>query len=312
MVRLKFAPCSDYPHSRRLLCRKNQKGMGMGILAIRYTLSTLSSLGFHDVALSKASGEGFPGFEFMLSHNATTLWETWWRSEDMYSRNHPMLGAVVEWLSTAVAGVSLSPTSFGGDEISFWPRIPVTGGVVSHASASQGTKRGVASIAWKFVGDHSVRIRVAVPPATKSSLRLATAEGIKILLRSALTVPDIANARAQASEACTKRRQSRLGFPYNWEYINQTWFKVRNGKAIGTSCDSYLWNIEEDWSGYSHVYPSVEMKRGYDLELDLEPGVHEVLVEGWRSQNITTESRNQYCSDPRSYTWNIEDAVHLI
>lgn len=58
----------------------------MGIFALRYTMTTLSDLGFHDIALSKAAAVEIPSFDYMLSHNATTLWETWWRSEDVYSR----------------------------------------------------------------------------------------------------------------------------------------------------------------------------------------------------------------------------------
>lgn len=52
--------------------------------------------------------------EYMMSHNATTMWESFWRSEDLYSRNHPMLGALAEWMSASAAGISLFPTTTGG------------------------------------------------------------------------------------------------------------------------------------------------------------------------------------------------------
>lgn len=122
-----------------------------GVLGIRYKLKALSDMGFHNIALSKATGVGCPSFEYMLSHNATTLWETFWRSEILFSRNHPMLDAVAEWLSSSVAGVSLAPTTVGGEEILFWPRIPTSAAKVQYASATQGTKRGDASIAWEFL-----------------------------------------------------------------------------------------------------------------------------------------------------------------
>ena len=54
------------------------QGFNEGILAIRYALKTLSEFGFHNVALRKATGIGFGTPEYMLRHNATTLWETWW------------------------------------------------------------------------------------------------------------------------------------------------------------------------------------------------------------------------------------------
>jgi hypothetical protein len=96
-------------------------GFSEGIFGIRYSLKTLSDNGFHNIALSKANGFGVGTFEYMLSHNATTMWESWWRSEDLYSHNHPMLGAVAEWMVSAVAGVSLHPETTGGKRVLFWP-----------------------------------------------------------------------------------------------------------------------------------------------------------------------------------------------
>ena len=61
------------------------QGFNEGIFGIRYALKTLSDMGFHHIALRKASGIGFGTTEYFLSHNATTLWETWWRSEDLVS-----------------------------------------------------------------------------------------------------------------------------------------------------------------------------------------------------------------------------------
>ncbi|KAL9179118.1 hypothetical protein ACHAXT_000160, partial [Thalassiosira profunda] len=53
-------------------------GFNEGIFAVRYALKTLSDNGFHHVALAKANGFGCGTFEYMLSHNATTHWESWW------------------------------------------------------------------------------------------------------------------------------------------------------------------------------------------------------------------------------------------
>jgi hypothetical protein len=120
---------------------KRRNSMHEGILAVRYKLKAFSDMGFHSIALAKATGEGFPGFEYMLSHNATTLWESWWRSENVFSRNHPMLGAVAEWLVSSVAGVSLAPTAIGGKQLLFWPRIPTSAVIVQHASNARHQKR---------------------------------------------------------------------------------------------------------------------------------------------------------------------------
>ena len=34
----------------------------------------------------------------MLDRGATTLWETWRESDDVYSNCHPMFGSVDEWI----------------------------------------------------------------------------------------------------------------------------------------------------------------------------------------------------------------------
>jgi alpha-L-rhamnosidase len=110
-------------------------GFNEGIFAVRYSLKTLSDNGFHNVALGKATGFGVGTWEYMLSHNATTHWESWWRSEDLYSHNHPMLGASAEWMASSVAGVSLLPTTTGGREVLFWPRFPNSAKNLEYASA---------------------------------------------------------------------------------------------------------------------------------------------------------------------------------
>ena len=144
--------------------RSQWSGFNEGIFAVRYSLKTLSDNGFHNVAVNKATGKGLTfsfvfiffsshvlqhfslfllynaGFgvgtwEYMLSHNATTHWESWWRSEDLYSHNHPMLGASAEWMASSVAGVSLYPTTSGGKEVLFWPRFPNSAKDLQYASA---------------------------------------------------------------------------------------------------------------------------------------------------------------------------------
>ena len=48
-------------------------------------MPSFADKGFHDIALRKASGVGFATPEYMMSHNATTMWESFWRSEDLVS-----------------------------------------------------------------------------------------------------------------------------------------------------------------------------------------------------------------------------------
>ena len=61
-------------------------------------LMYLTEHGRADLARSIVLHEGFPGWLYMLERGATTLWETWKESADVYSNCHPMFGSVDEWI----------------------------------------------------------------------------------------------------------------------------------------------------------------------------------------------------------------------
>lgn len=272
-------------------------GFNEGIFAIRYALKTLSDSGFHYVALTKANGFGVGTFEYMLAHSATTLWESWWRSEDLYSHNHPMLGASAEWMASAVAGVGLHPTTAGGRRVLFWPRFPNSASTISYAGATQGTRRGDFSIAWKFqdlspdqisydtavVGIH---IRLFVPPDGRAVFRLpeySNGEGVDSIIKYAMRLPDMDDIRASSAKECKKRRDDKGGFDYNWEFVREekTWAKVHRKKAIGTPCDSYLfYSVLDDVAWSSAV--TIPARSDNGIEVELGPGLYEVLVDEWQ------------------------------
>ncbi|EED93707.1 predicted protein [Thalassiosira pseudonana CCMP1335] len=179
------------------------QGFNEGIFAIRYAMKTLSDMGYHNIALRKAAGVGMATPEYMMSHNATTMWESWWRSEDLYSRNHPMLGAVAEWMSSSAAGVALYPTTTGGKKALFWPRFPKSATTLEYASAVQGSLGGDYAIAWRFEelpSDKSeynsavvkIRIRLLIPPGNEGVLRLPlpSSESTSVSIRHSLLMPN--------------------------------------------------------------------------------------------------------------------------
>ena len=69
-----------------------------GIFSTRYMLIYLSEHGRVDLARRIVLHEGFPGWLYMLERGATTIWETWKESDDVYSNCHPMFGSVDEWI----------------------------------------------------------------------------------------------------------------------------------------------------------------------------------------------------------------------
>jgi len=77
---------------------ENDYAPSTGIFGTRYMLIYLSEHGKADLARKIVFHKGFPGWLHMLDNGATTLWETWKESDDVYSNCHPMFGSVDEWL----------------------------------------------------------------------------------------------------------------------------------------------------------------------------------------------------------------------
>lgn len=292
-----------------------------GILAVRYALKTLSENGLHNIALAKASGFGVGTYEYQLSHNATTHWESWWRSEDLYSKNHPMLGASVEWMASAVAGVGLHPTTTAGKRVLFWPRFPNSASTVFYAGATQGTTRGDFSIAWRFedlpmshdLYDSAVvkiHIRLYVPPDGNAIFRLpeySNGEKVDSVIKYAIQYPDIEQIKAFSSEECNKNRRDKMGFNYNWEYDKKEglFVKVYRKKAIGTPCNSFLFHSSLDvaWSFPETIRGSSE--NGF--ELDLKPGLYDVMVDSWQLKPEVKGTTEWRIASIKDFYQNIQD-----
>ena len=84
----------------KLVAAVEEKGCGptTGIFTTRYMLMYLSENGRVDLARKIVLHKGFPGWLHMIERGATTLWETWKESDDVYSNCHPMFGSVDEWI----------------------------------------------------------------------------------------------------------------------------------------------------------------------------------------------------------------------
>ena len=98
---LGLVPSDQIPAAeRRLVEAIEEKGCGptTGIFSTRYMLMYLSEHGHLDLARKIVLHKGFPGWMHMIERGATTLWETWKESDNVYSNCHPMFGSVDEWI----------------------------------------------------------------------------------------------------------------------------------------------------------------------------------------------------------------------
>lgn len=88
-----------------------------GIFGTKYLLRELTATGNADIAYNLVNQPDFPGWRHMMANGATTLWETWAQSDNVFSQNHPMFGSVSEWFFRSLGGINPSPNAIGFDKV---------------------------------------------------------------------------------------------------------------------------------------------------------------------------------------------------
>lgn len=83
-----------------------------GLFGVPSLFETLQVYNRNDIAYDMVTKKDFPGWGFMLTSGATTIWETWRYSDNVYSQNHPMFGSVGEWFYQTLGGINPASPSF--------------------------------------------------------------------------------------------------------------------------------------------------------------------------------------------------------
>ena len=70
--------------------------MTAGLFGIKWFLMSLSDGDKNDLAFEVLTTPSYPSYQWMMNNpyaNATTLWEAWFFSDNIYSHNHPMFAS---------------------------------------------------------------------------------------------------------------------------------------------------------------------------------------------------------------------------
>lgn len=156
------------------LVRAAGNRIATGFVGTPLVSDALSVTGHTDTAYDLLLEQDCPSWLYQVVQGATTIWERWdamlpdgtVNPGTMTSFNHYALGAVADWLHRTVAG--LAPAEPGYRRIRFAPR---PGGGLTHASATQRTPYGEASIAWRIEGN-DLRVDLVVPVGATAELDL--------------------------------------------------------------------------------------------------------------------------------------------
>jgi alpha-L-rhamnosidase len=116
-----------------------------GDIGFRYLLRVLDDAGRSDVIYAMNSRADVPGYGYQLAHGATALTESW-AALPSVSNNHFMLGHLMEWFYSGLAGIRPAEGSIAFNRVEIRPE-PV--GDVTWAKANYQSPYGVISSSWK-------------------------------------------------------------------------------------------------------------------------------------------------------------------
>ena len=142
-----------------------------GIFATPMLLNQLSENGYSDRAFRLVSNRDYPGWGHMITSGATTIWETWKYSDNIYSHNHPMFGSVNEWFYRALLGINTETPGFETVRIS-----PKTVKGLTWAKGSYRSVKGRISVDWKK-NENQLLLNVTIPTGMKAHIYVPHAKG---------------------------------------------------------------------------------------------------------------------------------------
>lgn len=152
-----------------------------GIFGVMMMFDVLRRTDQPEVAYTIANQRDFPGWGYMLSKGATTLWESWEYPDNAGSQNHPMFASVDEWFYRSLLGIN--PGAPGFKKIIVKPQ---PAGDLKWAKGSYQSVAGKIVSDWK-IEDGKFRLNVSLPPNTETELWIP-ATGTGTLTESGVAV----------------------------------------------------------------------------------------------------------------------------
>lgn len=147
-----------------------------GDVGYRYLLLALGQAGASDVVFDMNSRTDVPGYGYQLMRGATALTESWQANHDA-SNNHLMLGHLMEWFYSELAGIQEAQTSIAGKEIVIYPKLV---GDVTSVNASYNSPYGLVGSQWIKKGGR-VDLTVKVPVNTTAMVYVQTGDSSSVL-----------------------------------------------------------------------------------------------------------------------------------
>ena len=146
--------------------------IGTGLVGGKYLMRVLTENGRPDLAYTIVTQTNYPGWGYMVEHDATTVWELWngnTADPAMNSGNHVMLiGDLAIWMYEDLAGIKPDPQDPGFKHIIMRPT-PV--GDLTFVKASHRSPYGWIRSEWR-IEDNEFDWHVEVPANTTATVYL--------------------------------------------------------------------------------------------------------------------------------------------
>jgi len=139
-----------------------------GIFGTKYILESLSQNGYADKVYEIVDSRVFPGWGFMIDKGATTVWETWKESDNVYSNCHPMFGTVTEWFYRWLGGIRINKDFPGFTKFTVGPNFP---NGLNSVNCSYNTPNGRIVSQWQRNGG-KVNLNIEIPRNCEADLVL--------------------------------------------------------------------------------------------------------------------------------------------
>lgn len=152
-----------------------------GIFGTRYVLEALSMYGHADKVFDIVNSTAYPGWGFMVKRGATTQWETWKESDDVYSNCHPMFGSVSGWFYKWLAGVR--PVTPGFKQFMIAPVLPAG---LSQVRCNYESPQGTIVANWDKKGNTST-FNITVPAGSVGTFQLPAKHARKLQVKQVNT-----------------------------------------------------------------------------------------------------------------------------
>jgi alpha-L-rhamnosidase len=149
------------------IVNENKKALTAGDIGYRYLLRALEEDGQSQLIFDMNSKTDVPGYGYQLSKGATSLTESW-AALKYVSNNHMMLGHLMEWFFSGIAGIRQADGSSSYDNILIAPEIV---GDLTWAEATYNSIHGTILSSWK-IENNIFSLKAKIPVNTKATIAI--------------------------------------------------------------------------------------------------------------------------------------------